>query len=77
MGVPLAAQCRGTSLRRPLNNPWFGIFRLGVWPDFFPGVQFAQQPEALEQFSGQMAPNTGPARSLAPVDGAGRGWLPR
>ena len=51
----------------PVNLPaapdeqlWFGIFRLGVWPNFFPGVQFAQKPEALDQFFRQMAPNTGP-----------------
>ena len=39
---------------------WFGIFRLGVWPNLFPGVQFAQQPQALEQYFRQMVPNTGP-----------------
>lgn len=51
----------------PMNLPaapdeqlWFGIFRLGVWPNFFPGVQFAQRPEALDQFFRQMVPNTGP-----------------
>ena len=31
-----------------------------MWPNLFPGVQFAQQPEALEQFFRQMVPNTGP-----------------
>jgi hypothetical protein len=44
----------------PDEQLWFGIFRLGVWPNFFPGVQFAQQPEALEQFFRAMVPNTGP-----------------
>jgi hypothetical protein len=44
----------------PDEQLWFGIFRLGVWPGFFPGVQFAQRPEALDQFFRQMAPNTGP-----------------
>lgn len=39
---------------------WFGIFRLGIWPDFFPGVQFSRDPEALNQYFRQMAPNTGP-----------------
>ena len=34
----------------PDEQLWFGIFRLGVSPNFFPGVQFSQQPEALEQF---------------------------
>ena len=36
------------------------IFRLGVWPDFFPGVQFSRDPEALNQYFRQMTPNTGP-----------------
>jgi hypothetical protein len=44
----------------PDEQLWFGIFRLGVWPDFFPGVQFSQTPEALDQFFRQMVPNTGP-----------------
>lgn len=44
----------------PDEQLWFGIFRLGVWPNFFPGVQFSQREEALDQFFRQMAPNTGP-----------------
>ena len=44
----------------PDEQLWFGIFRLGVWPNLFPGVQFAPQPQALEQFFRQMVPNTGP-----------------
>ena len=44
----------------PDEQLWFGIFRLGVWPDFFPGVQFSRDPEALNQFFRQMVPNTGP-----------------
>lgn len=39
---------------------WFGIFRLGAWPNFYPGVQFSRDPEALNQFFRQMVPNTGP-----------------
>lgn len=38
----------------------FNIFRLGIWPNFFPGVQFARDPEALNQYFRQMTPNTGP-----------------
>ena len=38
----------------------FNIFRLGIWPDFFPGVQFSRDPEALNQYFRQMTPNTGP-----------------
>ena len=44
----------------PDEQFWFDIFRLGVWPDFYPGVQFPRDPEALNQFFRQMAPNTGP-----------------
>jgi hypothetical protein len=44
----------------PEDQVWFGIFRLGLWPDLFPGVQFARDPEALNQFFRQMTPNTGP-----------------
>jgi hypothetical protein len=44
----------------PDEQLWFGIFRLGAWPDFYPGVQFSRDPEALNQFFRQMVPNTGP-----------------
>jgi pimeloyl-ACP methyl ester carboxylesterase len=44
----------------PDEQLWFGIFRLGVWPNLFPGVQFSQRQEALEQFFRAMVPNTGP-----------------
>lgn len=39
---------------------WFGTFRVGVWPDYFPGVQFSKDPEALNQYFRQMTPNVGP-----------------
>lgn len=44
----------------PDEQLWFGIFRLGVWPDLYPGVQFAHDSESLNQFFRQMVPNTGP-----------------
>ena len=44
----------------PDEQLWYGIFRLGIWPDFFPDVQFSRDPEALNQFFRQMVPNTGP-----------------
>jgi len=44
----------------PDEQNWFGTFRLGVWPDFFPGVQFSRDPEALDQYFRQMTPNVGP-----------------
>jgi pimeloyl-ACP methyl ester carboxylesterase len=44
----------------PDEQLWFGIFRIGAWPNFYPGVQFSRDPEALNQFFRQMVPNTGP-----------------
>ncbi len=44
----------------PDEQFWFGIFRIGIWPDFFPGVQFSREPEALNQYFRSMTPNTGP-----------------
>lgn len=38
---------------------WFTQFRLGNYPDFFPGVQFPKDSASLEQFYRQMTPNTG------------------
>jgi pimeloyl-ACP methyl ester carboxylesterase len=44
----------------PDEQLWFGIFRMGVGSDFYPGVQFAKDPETLTQFFRHMVPNTGP-----------------
>jgi len=44
----------------PDEQFWFNIFRIGVWPDFFPGVQFSDDPEALNQYFRQITPNIGP-----------------
>lgn len=44
----------------PDEQMWFNTFRLGIWPDYFPGVQFSRDPEALNQYFRQMTPNTGP-----------------
>lgn len=43
----------------PDEQTWFGTFRIGVWPEYFPGVQFSKDPEALNQYFRQMAPNIG------------------
>jgi pimeloyl-ACP methyl ester carboxylesterase len=43
----------------PDEQFWFGTFRIGVSPDYFPGVQFSKDPEALNQFFRQMTPNIG------------------
>jgi hypothetical protein len=50
----------GTIPATPDDQLWFGIFRLGVWPDFYPGVQFSPDPGALDQFFRQIVPNTAP-----------------
>lgn len=44
----------------PDEQFWFGMFRLGIWPDYFEGVQFASNKETLSQYFRQMTPNTGP-----------------
>lgn len=38
---------------------WFGTFRLGIWPDYFGGVQFDKSEETLNQYFRQMTPNIG------------------
>lgn len=44
----------------PDDQTWFNIFRVGIWPDPFPGVQFSRDPEALNQYFRSMTPDTGP-----------------
>ena len=44
----------------PDEQRWFNMFRVGAWPDYFPGVQFSRAPEALEQYFRAMTPDTGP-----------------
>jgi hypothetical protein len=44
----------------PDEQTWFNIFRVGIWPNYFPGVKFSRDPEALNQYFRQMTPNTGP-----------------
>ena len=47
----------------PDEQMWFGTFRVGIWPNYFPGVQFSKDPEALNQYFRQMTPNVGTVRS--------------
>ncbi len=44
----------------PDEQVWFDTFRIGVWPNYFPNVQFSRDPEALNQYFRSMTPNTGP-----------------
>lgn len=50
----------GTINAVPDEQKWFNIFRVGIWPDFFPGVQFSQEPETINQYFRQMTPDTAP-----------------
>lgn len=50
----------GTISPTPDEQGWFGTFRVGIWPDYFEGVQFSRDPEALNQYFRQMTPNIGP-----------------
>ncbi|MBT1712369.1 alpha/beta fold hydrolase [Fulvivirgaceae bacterium PWU5] len=43
----------------PDEQFWFTQFRIGNYPDYFPGVQFPKDSASLEQFFRQMTPNTG------------------
>jgi hypothetical protein len=52
----------------PDDQRWFNMFRLGRWPDFFPGVQFSRDPEALNQYFRQMVPDTGPLDANVATD---------
>ena len=38
---------------------WFNRFRVGIWPNYFEGVQFSHDKEALNQYFRQMTPNVG------------------
>ena len=50
----------GTIEPTPDEQGWFGTFRLGVWPDYFEGVQFARDSATLNQYFRSMTPNVGP-----------------
>lgn len=47
----------------------FVRFRIGIWPDYFPGVQFSRDPEALNQWWRQQTPDTGPGGNTLVSDG--------
>jgi len=44
----------------PDEQLWFNQFRVGLWPNYFQGVQVDRKPETLNQFFRAMTPNTGP-----------------
>ncbi len=44
----------------PNDQLFFDQFRIGIWPNYFDGVQFDRKPETLNQFFRSVIPNTGP-----------------
>lgn len=54
----------------PDEQQWFGTFRVGVWPNYFEGVQFAHDPATLNQYFRQMVPNIGPIDINVTTDAA-------
>jgi len=44
----------------PDEQGWFDTFRVGIWPNYFDGVQFARDTNTLNQYFRQMVPNIGP-----------------
>ncbi|WP_413733193.1 alpha/beta hydrolase [Sodalis sp. RH20] len=54
----------------PDEQMWFNQFRVGVWPEYFKGVQFDRSAGTLDQFFRSMTPNTGPFDMNVVSDGA-------
>ena len=50
----------GTNTPTPDEQGWFDTFRVGIWPNYFEGVQFARDSSALNQYFRAMTPNIGP-----------------
>ncbi|MDR3049805.1 MAG: alpha/beta fold hydrolase [Elusimicrobiota bacterium] len=50
------------------EQTWFDIWRMGIWPDFAPNVQFPKDKESLNQFFRQMTPNIGPIDNKIVID---------
>jgi hypothetical protein len=44
----------------PDEQQWFNTFRVGIWPNYFDGVQFSRDSATLNQYFRQMTPNIGP-----------------
>src|SRR5512133_1380623 len=50
----------GTITPTPDEQGWFDTFRVGIWPDYFEGVQFARDTNTLNQYFRSMTPSIGP-----------------
>ncbi len=44
----------------PDEQGWFGTFRVGIWPNYFDGVQFSRDSSTLNQYFRSMTPSIGP-----------------
>ncbi|RYE42016.1 MAG: alpha/beta hydrolase [Hyphomicrobiales bacterium] len=53
----------------PDEQLWFNQFRVGLWPNYFDGVQFARDEKTREQYFRSMTPNTGPFDIAVVSDG--------
>ncbi len=54
----------------PDEQQWFGTFRLGIWPEFYEGVQFARDSNTLNQYFRSMTPSIGPIDIKVTTDAA-------
>lgn len=52
----------------PDEQQWFGTFRIGIWPNYFEGVQFSHDSATLNQYFRAMVPNIGPIDINVNVD---------
>jgi len=43
----------------PDEQNWFNVFRVGLWPKYYEGVQFAKDSATLNQYFRSMTPNIG------------------
>lgn len=43
----------------PDEQQWFNVFRVGLWPKYYDGVQFARDSATLNQYFRAMVPNIG------------------
>jgi len=59
-GNAARSTAEGTISPTPDEQGWFGTFRVGIWPNYFEGVQFARDSATLNQYFRQMVPNIGP-----------------
>src|SRR5258706_2175200 len=60
-----------TTLTPPFDDQSavFGLFRLGVWPNYFPGLAFPTDQATWHEFNRWRTPNTGPFDNVVVSDG--------